>query len=100
MKEFKTKMNESKTITDFINEYTCRVTKYLEMDYELQDYIFKDFQIKYVIKRKITYTEIMLVFPNDFVYIISVNLNNEDLPDFIELVTNIKYAVIYDIKGV
>lgn len=36
----------------------------------------------------------MLAFPNDFVYGFHVNLNVDDLPDFIELVIKIKYMIM------
>ena len=94
MKEFDLQVNESKTIKDSINGYIHNLTKYLEMDYELQDYLFKGFKIKYRVKQTVNYTEIILAFPNDFVYPISVNLNIEDLPDLIKLAINIKYVIM------
>ena len=94
MEEFDLQVNESETIKDSINGYICNLKKYLEMDYELQDYIFKGFEIKHIVKQTIEYTEIILAFPNDFVYSIRVNLNIDDLPDFIGLAVNIKYMIM------
>ena len=94
MKEFDLQVNESRTIKDSINGYIHNLTKYLEMDYELQDYLFKGFEIRYRVKQTIEYTEIILAFPNDFVYSIRLNLNVDDLPDYIGLAINIKYMIM------
>ena len=94
MKEFDLQVNESRIIKDSINGYIHNLTKYLEMDYELQDYLFKGFKIKYMVKQTIEYIEIILAFPNDFVYNIRLNLNVDDLPDFVGLAVNIKYMIM------
>ena len=94
MKEFDLQVNESRTIKDSINSYIHNLIKYLEMDYELQDYLFKGFEIKHKVKQANDYTEIILAFPNDFVYVFRLNLNVDDLPDLIGLAINIKYAIM------
>lgn len=94
MEEFDLQVNESRTIKDSINGYIYNLKKYLEMDYELQDYLFKGFEIRHRVKQTNEYTEIMLAFPNDFVYIIRANLNVDDLPDLIGLAVNIKYMIM------
>lgn len=94
MTEFNLQVNESRTIKDSINGYIYNLTKYLEMDYELQDYLFKGFKIKHRVKQTNNYIEIILAFPDDFVYTIRLNLNVDDLPDFIALAINIKYMIM------
>ena len=94
MKEFDLQINESRTIRDSINGYIHNLTKYLEMDYELQDYLYKGFKVKYKVKQTNDYTEIMLAFPNDFVYSIRANINVDDLPDYVGLAVNIKYMIM------
>ena len=90
IKEF----NESDIIKNVLNDYINKLVIYLEQDYELQDYLFKGFEIKYRVKQTIEYTEIILAFPNDFVYNICLNLNVDDLPYFIELAAHIKYMIM------
>ena len=92
-KYFKT-FDESDIVKNMLKDYINKLIIYLEQDYELQDFIFPNFKIKYKVKQSTFNTEVMLVFPNDFVYVFGVNLNVDDLPFINHLATDIKYMLI------
>lgn len=90
IKEFK----ESDIVKNMIKDYINKLIIYLEQDYELQDYIFVGYRIKYRVEQSFYKTKFTLVFPNDFVYEIDINLNIDDLPFINHLARNIKYMLI------
>lgn len=90
IKEFE----ESDIVKNMLKDYINKLIIYLEQDYELQDFIFPNFKIKYKVKQSIFNTEVMLVFPNDFVYVFAVNLNIDDLPYINKLAVDIKFMLI------
>lgn len=92
-KYFKT-FDESDIVKNMLKDYIDKLIIYLEQDYELQDFIFPNFKIKYKVKQSIFNTEVMLVFPNDFVYAFAVNLNVDDLPFINHLAVDIKYMLM------
>ena len=92
-KYFKT-FDESDIVKNMLKDYIDKLIIYLEQDYELQNYIFADYKIKYKIKQSIFNTEVMLVFPNDFVYVFAVNLNVDDLPFINHIAVDIKYMLM------
>ena len=85
---------ESDIIKNMLKDYINKLIIYLEQDYELQDYIFVGYKIKYRIEQSFYKTKFTLVFPNDFVYEFGINLNIDDLPFINHLATDIKYMLI------
>ena len=73
-----------------LKDYINKLIIYLEQDYELQDYIFVGYRIKYRVEQNIFKTKFTLVFPNDFVYAFAVN----DLPFINHIAVDIKYMLI------
>ena len=51
-KYFKT-FDESDIVKNMLKDYIDKLIIYLEQDYELQNYIFADYKIKYKIKQSI-----------------------------------------------
>lgn len=90
IKEFK----ESDIVKNMLKDYINKLIIYLEQDYELQDYIFVGYKIKYRVEQSFYKTKFTLVFPNDFVYEFSINLNIDDLPFINCLATDIKYVLM------
>lgn len=94
MKDYIKQFNESDIVKNMLKDYIDKLIIYLEQDYELQDFIFPNFKIKSKVTQSIFNTEIMLIFPNDFVYVFSVNLNVDDLPYINKLAVDIKYMLM------
>lgn len=90
IKEFE----ESDIIKNMLKDYINKLIIYLEQDYELQDYIFVGYKIKYKVKQSFYKTKFTLVFPNDFVYMFGINLNIADLPFINSIATDIKYSIM------
>lgn len=86
--------NESDIIKNVLKDYINKLIIYLEQDYELQDYIFVGYKIKYRIKKGIFNTTFILEFPNDFNYAFTVNLNEDDLPFINHIAIDIKYMLM------
>ena len=86
--------DESDIVKNMLKDYIDKLIIYLEQDYELQDFIFPDFKIHYKVTQSIFNTEVMLVFPNDFVYVFAVNLNVDDLPFINHIAVDIKYMLM------
>lgn len=86
--------DESNIVKNMLKDYIETLIIYLEQDYELQDFIFPNFKIHYKVKQSIFNTEVMLIFPNDFVYVFAVNLNVDDLPYINKLAVDIKFMLI------
>lgn len=85
---------ESDIIKNVLKDYINKLIIYLEQDYELQDYIFVGYKIKYRVEQNIFNTKFTLVFPNDFVYVFAVNLNVDDLPFINHIAVDIKYMLM------
>lgn len=85
---------ESDIIKNVLKDYINKLIIYLEQDYELQDYIFVGYRIKYRVEQNIFNTKFTLVFPNDFVYVFTVNLNVDDLPFINHIAVDIKYMLM------
>lgn len=90
IKEFK----ESDIVKNMLKDYINKLIIYLEQDYELQDYIFVGYKIKYRIEQSFYKIKFTLVFPNDFVYEFGINLNIDDLPFINSIAIDIKYTLI------
>lgn len=90
IKEFK----ESDIVKNMLKDYINKVIIYLEQDYELQDYIFVGYKIKYRVEQSFYKIKFTLVFPNDFVYEFGINLNIDDLPFINSIATDIKYSIM------
>ena len=93
IKEFK-EFKESDIVKNMLKDYINKLIIYLEQDYELQDYIFVGYKIKYRVKKDIFNTTFILVFPNDFNYAFAVNLNVDDLPFINHIAIDIKYILM------
>lgn len=85
---------ESDIIKNVLKDYINKLIICLEQDYELQDYIFVGYTIKYRVEQSFYKTKFTLVFPNDFVYEFGINLNIDDLPFINHLATDIKYTLM------
>ena len=94
MDKYYKEFDESDIIKNTLKDYIDKLIIYLEQDYELQDFIFPNFKIKYKVKQSIFNTEVMLIFPNDFIYVFGVNLNVDDLPYINKLAVDIKFMII------
>lgn len=85
---------ESDIIKNVLKDYINKLIIYLEQDYELQDYIFVGYKIKYRVKKDIFNTIFILEFPNDFNYAFVVNLNVDDLPYINAVAIDIKFMLM------
>lgn len=85
---------ESDIIKNVLKDYINKLIIYLEQDYELQDYIFVGYKIKYIIKKHIFTTTFILEFPNYFNYAFTVNLNVDDLPFINHIAIDIKHKLM------
>ena len=85
---------ESDIVKNMLKDYINKLIIYLEQDYELQDYIFVGYKIKYRVEQSFYKIKFTLVFPNDFVYEFGINLNIDDLPFINHLATDIKYSIM------
>lgn len=94
MKDYIKQFDELDIIKNVLNDYINKLIIYLEQDYELQDYIFVGYKIKYRVEQSFYKTKFTLVFPNDFVYEFGINLNIDDLPFINHLARDIKYMLI------
>lgn len=94
MNEYFKQLDESNAVRNMLKDYIDKLIIYLEQDYELQEFIFPNFKIKSKVTQSIFNTEIMLIFPTDFVYAFAVNLNVDDLPYINTLAVDIKYMLM------
>lgn len=94
MDDYIKSFDESNSVKNMLKDYIDKLIIYLEQDYELQDFIFPNFKIHCKVTQSIFNTEIMLIFPNDFVYVFAVNLNVDDLPYINKLAVDIKFMLM------
>ena len=85
---------ESFIVKNMLKDYIDKLITYLEQDYELQEYIFVGYKIKYRVKQSIFNTTFILEFPNNFGYAFTVNLNVDDLPFINCIAIDIKYNLM------
>lgn len=85
---------ESDIIKNVLKDYINKLIIYLEQDYELQDYIFVGYKIKYRVVQSFYKIKFTLVFPNDFVYEFGINLNIDDLPFINHIAIDIKHKLM------
>ena len=94
MKDYIKQFDESDSVKNMLKDYINKLIIYLEQDYELQDYIFIGYRIKYRVKKSVFNTTFILEFPNNFNYAFSVNLNVDDLPYINIVAIDIKYKLM------